>query len=138
MGSHTNQAGTIYSLAPRADNPALPYESRYERFECRGPEGQNWAVEFVRAGTLTAGDCPELYFFRANGEEVVVGISGAALEAFQKPRRLTREEKVDVAGLHLHKQIARGLPLDSRNLAICLDDLATLANELRLEIARRA
>ena len=60
----------------------MSYESRFERFEAAGPDGEQRAVEFRRAGFLTAGDRPELYFFRVAGDEVVVGISGSALEAF--------------------------------------------------------
>ena len=76
-------------------------ESLWERFEAMGPEGTRWAVRFLRAGFLTLGDHPELYFFRVThaaevpegaSEEVVVGISGDALNRFEKDRRsLSRE-----------------------------------------------
>lgn len=104
---------------------------------CRGPAGP-CAVEFVRAGTLTVADRPELYFFRVNAEEVTVGISGSALEEFQFTRRLAREEKVDVAGLHLSKQIAAGRDLDSRHLLIRGEELQQLAGELGLAAARQS
>jgi hypothetical protein len=111
----------------------VSYESRLERFEAVGPDGQQRAVEFRRAGFLTAGDRPELYFFRVAGEqeEIVVGISGSALQRFEQGRRrLTREEKIDVAGLWLKKQIAVGAPRDSSNLFVRDEQLAELAGEL--------
>jgi len=60
-----------------------PYEPKYERFEATAPDGTVLGVEFVRAGFLTAGDRPELYFFRVAGKEVVVGISGDSLRRFE-------------------------------------------------------
>ena len=88
-------------------------------------------MEFRRAGFLTAGDRPELYFFRVAGDEVVVGISGSALQEFERGRRrLSREEKIDVAGLWLRRQIAAGTASDSRNLLVRERELAELAGEL--------
>ncbi len=138
MGSHKPQSPVIYSRTSQVDNPALPYESRFERFDCCAPDDRILAVEFVRAGTLTAGDRPELFFFQAGREEVVVGVSGAALEDVQQARRLTREEKIDVAGLHLKKQIEAGRPLDSRALGVRGDELAVLLQELGFKIARQS
>jgi hypothetical protein len=109
----------------------MSYESRFERFEAAGPDGAERAVEFRRAGFLTAGDRPELYFFRVAGDEVVVGISGSALERFEQGRRrLSREEKIDVAGLWLKRQIAAGTACDSQHLFIRDTELAELAGEL--------
>ena len=111
----------------------MSYESRFERFEAVGPDGEQRAVEFRRAGFLTAGDRPELYFFRVAGgpEEVVVGISGSALQRFEQGRRrLNREEKIDVAGLWLKRQIVAGAPCDSSNLFLRDEQLAELAGEL--------
>ena len=109
------------------------YESKYERFDVAGVDGSRIAVEFVRSGFLAQGDRPELFFFRVNAEETVVGISGASLARFELGRRrLTREQKVDVAGRWLKRQIEAGLPLDSRSLYIQDDELAYLANELDL------
>lgn len=111
----------------------MSYESRFERFEVVGPDGGQRAVEFRRAGFLTAGDRPELYFFRVAGEqdEIVVGISGSALHRFEQGRRrLSREEKIDVAGLWLKRQIAAGAPCDSSNLFLRDEQLADLAGEL--------
>ena len=72
----------------------MKYEPRFEWFECRGPDGTHRVAQFVRAGFLTAGDNPELYFFRVAGGEVAVGISGSALRRFEQGRRrLNREEK---------------------------------------------
>ena len=109
----------------------MTYEPIYERFETVGSDGQRREVEFVRAGFLAQGDRPELFFFRVNGEETVVGISGGSLARFQRGRSsLTREEKIDVAGRWLKRQIEAGLPLDSRSLYIQDDELANLAIEL--------
>jgi hypothetical protein len=112
----------------------MPYESLYERFDATGPQGENYRVEFVRSGFLTQGDRPELFFFRVHAEEeAVVGISGASLARFEQKRsRLTREEKIDVAGRWLKRQIEAGMPLDSRNLYIRDHELANLASELDL------
>jgi len=110
----------------------MKYESRFERFEATGPDGKQRAVEFTRAGFLTVGDRPELYFFRVAGDEVVVGISGTALRGFEQGRRcLSREEKIDVAGLWLKRQIAVGASCDSHNLFVRDGELAALAGELR-------
>ena len=109
------------------------YESSYERFEVTGPDGKRKVVEFIRSGFLAQGDRPELFFFRVNGEEVVIGISGASLARFEHGRRrLTREQKIDVAGRWLRRQMEAGLPLDSRSLYIQDDELAHLANELNI------
>ena len=109
----------------------MPYEPIYARFEVAGPGGGRLAVQFVRASFLAQGDRPELFFFRVNGEETVVGISGTSLTAFERGRRrLTREEKIDVAGRWLKRQMEAGLPRDSRSLYIQDDELANLASEL--------
>jgi hypothetical protein len=109
------------------------YESIYERFEAVGSDGVRLSVDFVRAGFLAQGDRPELFFFRVKGEETVVGVSGASLTRFEcGRRRLTREQKIDVAGRWLKRQIEAGVPLDSRSLYIQDDELAYLANELDL------
>jgi hypothetical protein len=80
---------------------------------------------------LAQGDRPELFFFRVNGKETVVGISGASLARFESGRpRLSREQKIDVAGRWLKRQIEAGRPLDSGSLYIQDDELANLANEL--------
>ena len=41
-----------------------------------------------------------------------------------------REQKIDVAGRWLKRQMEAGSPLDSRSLYIQDDELANLANEL--------
>src|SRR5579862_2804511 len=103
----------------------MNYESRFERFEAAGPDGEIRAVEFRRAGFLTAGDRPELYFFRVAGGEVVVGISGSALQRFEHGRRrLSREEKIDIAGLWLKQQIVAGTAWDSDKLLVRHRELA--------------
>src|ERR1700688_1821729 len=109
----------------------MTYEPIYERFEVEGPDGNRLEINFVRAGFLAQGDRPELFFFRVNGEETVVGISGTSLTRFERGRsRLTREQKMDVAGRWLKRQMEAGSPLDSRSLYIQDDELANLANEL--------
>ena len=61
----------------------------------------------------------------------MVGISGTSLTQFERGRsRLTREQKIDVAGRWLKRQMEAGSPLDSRSLYIQDDELANLANEL--------
>ena len=120
----------------------MTYESRYERFEVVGPDGNRLEVHFVRAGTLTQGDRPELFFFQVTGaglnsrppdkgEETVVAISGMSLARFEHGRsRLSREQKIDVTGRWLKQQIEAGLYLDSRSLYIQDDELAHLASGL--------
>jgi len=109
----------------------MTYEPIYERFEVAGPDGSRVEISFVRAGLLTQGDRPELFFFRVNGEETVVGISGLSLARFERGRsRLSREQKIDVTGQWLKRQIQAGSHLDSRSLYIQDDELANLASEL--------
>jgi hypothetical protein len=108
----------------------MTYEPSWERFEATAPDGKRLPVEFIRAGFLTAGDQPELYFFRVAGEQVAVGISGSALRRFEEGRRLSREEKTDLAGLMLKRQIEAGTTLDSQNLFLRDGELAKLAGEL--------
>jgi hypothetical protein len=91
---------------------------------------------------LTQGDRPELFFFRVTGagctcspseegEETVVGISGLSLARFERGRRrLSREQKIDVTGRWLKRQVEVGSYLDSRSLYIQDDELANLASEL--------
>lgn len=137
MGKYGAGSLHVYSQPNEADNLHLSYASRFERFDCVRGDGSSAKVEFVRAGTLTAGDRPELYFFRVDGEEVTVGMSGNALEQLQRERRLTREEKIDVAGLHLKRQLQTGQPLDSRTLYVQLDALRELATELQIRTTRQ-
>lgn len=109
----------------------MPYESQWERFDAVGPDRQRRAVQFLKAGMMAAGDQPELYFFSVAGEQVVVGISGGALRRFQQPRRyLSREEKIDLAGLLLKRCIEAGAALEPQNLFLRDEQLAQLANDL--------
>jgi len=110
----------------------MRYEPIWERFEAMAPDGKLLPVEFIRAGFLTAGDQPELYFFRVAGEQVVVGISGSALRRFEEGRRLSREEKMDLAGLMLKRQIEAGTALESQNLFLGDGELVKLAGELHI------
>lgn len=122
----------------------MRYEPLFERFEATAPGGARIGGEFLRAGFLTVGDRPELYFFRVtplgfepqdlapNGpEDVAVGVSGDALKRFGNGRRcLSREEKIDLAGLMLKRNIEAGRCLDSNNLFIRDLELASLVGEL--------
>jgi hypothetical protein len=118
----------------------MKYEPLWERFEATAPDGTRCTVQFLRAGFLTLGDRPELFFFRVTrvadarqnvDVEAVVGISGDALKRFQNERRsLSREEKIDITGLLLKKTMEAGKTLDSKNLFIRERELAALAGEL--------
>jgi|ERR1700688_4512929 hypothetical protein len=118
----------------------MTYAPLFEQFEATAPDGGRRIAKFLRAGFLTLGDRPELYFFRVTpvgerpegiAEEAAVGLSGDALKRFEKPRRsLSREEKIDLTGLLLKKSIEAGKSLDSNNMFIRDDELAALAGEL--------
>jgi hypothetical protein len=109
----------------------MTYEPLYERFEVLGSDGTRLGVQFVRSGFLAQGDRPELFFFRINEEETVVAISGASLARFERGgRRLSREQKIDLAGRWLQRQMEAGKPLNSGSLYIQDDELANLAVEL--------
>jgi hypothetical protein len=112
----------------------VTYEPRFERFEAHGRDGRRLAAEFRRAGLLTLGDRPELYFFDVNGGEVAVGISGSALKRFERRRRLSREEKIDLAGSWLKRQMEAGVDLDSQNLFLRDEELAAMAGELSIRV----
>lgn len=111
----------------------MNYEPRFERFEAQGPDGRNLSVEFRKAGFLTLGDEPELYFFAVAGEETVVGISGSALKRMEQRRRLSREEKIDLAGGWLKRRIEAGVSLDSENLFLRDEELAQMAGDLSIQ-----
>ena len=109
----------------------MTYEPLYERFEVLAAGGTRLDVKFIRSGFLAQGDRPELFFFEINREEAVVGISGASLARFESGRhRLSREQKIDVAGRWLKRQMEAGKPLNSGSLYIQDDELANLAIEL--------
>ena len=112
----------------------MNYEPRFERFEAQGPDGRNVSVEFRKAGFLTLGDKPELYFFGVAGEEIVVGISGSALKRMEQKRRLSREEKIDLTGGWLKRRIEAGVRLDSENLFLRDEELAQMAGDLSIQV----
>jgi hypothetical protein len=113
------------------DKINMTYEPLYGRFEVLAAGGTRLGVKFIRSGFLAQGDRPELFFFEINGEEAVVGISGASLARFESGRhRLSREQKIDVAGRWLKRQMEAGKPLNSGSLYIQDDELANLAIEL--------
>jgi hypothetical protein len=109
------------------------YEARYEDFGVTAPNGQGSRVRFQKAGVLAAGDQPEIFLFEVDGCVVKVAISGEALRQFQQANRyLSREEKVDLAGLCLKMVIERGGEPVAGNLLITAGQLAQLARELGL------
>ena len=109
----------------------MAYESLYENFEAAGQDGHARRIVFKRAGTLAAGDRPELYFFEVNQRPAVVSVSGDALTAWQRANRyLSREEKIDVAALFLKQRIEHGLDLVAENLGIAQAELASLVRAL--------
>jgi len=114
----------------------MGHDSLFEYFEAVMPDGHRRQGRFLRAGFLTAGDRPELYFFNLGQEggesqEVVVGISSTALKRFETQRRcLSREEKIDLAGFLLKQKIESGVALDSQNLFVRDQELAQLVMEL--------
>jgi hypothetical protein len=120
----------------------LAYESKLERFEAVGREGERREVAFLRAGFLAMGDQPELYFFRTGAadmstadREIVVAISGSSLKRFQHGRRsLSREAKIDLTALLLKKRMEAGVPLESQNLFLRDEELAQLAAELGIPL----
>lgn len=113
----------------------MAYEPVYETFEAVGPDGQRSEVQFSKAGFLAMGDQPELYFFRVAGEETVVAISGDALRRVQHAHRyLSREEKIDLAGLLLKRRIESGVPLVAENLYLRDEELASVAHDLGLRL----
>ena len=112
-------------------SPRRPLDTRKVGTCTREGEVDDLTGDLLEAGFLTAGDQPELYFFRVAGEEVAVGVSGGALKRFQQGRRyLSREEKIDLAGLMLKRQIEAGTGLDSKNLFMQDGRLIQLAGEL--------
>ena len=115
----------------------MAYEPVYEQFVAQAPGGALRRVEFRKAGILTAGDRPEVYFFDVDGREVMVAISGGALEELQRGwRYLSREEKVDITGRLLRTQIEAGAPLTAANLFLDGERLRQLIAELDLRDAR--
>ena len=122
----------------------MSYEPRYERFEALAANGSLLRVEFLKSGFLALGDQPELFFFRlARGDaqeaeaaqQAIVAISGDALRRFERarPRRFSREEKIDIAGLWLKRQMEAGAPLDSAHLLVGADELTQLSHDLGFE-----
>src|SRR6266853_1685748 len=112
------------------DKINMTYEPLYERFEVLAAGGTRLGVKFIRSGFLAQGDRPELFFFQIDGEEAVVGISGASLARFEHGRRrLSREQKIDLAGRGLKGQIEAAMRLNSGSLYIRDDELANLASE---------
>ncbi|MFZ0634297.1 MAG: hypothetical protein WA755_18265 [Candidatus Acidiferrales bacterium] len=105
----------------------MAYESVFETFEAIGQDGRARKVVFKRAGFLAAGDQPELYFFEVNAESMVVGVSGDALQSWQREHRyLSREEKIDVAGLCLKQRIEQAEAPVDKNLRIARSELEFL------------
>jgi len=111
----------------------VTYEPRFERFDARGPDGRSRSVEFKKAGFLAAGDQPEVFFFHVDAGQVIVGVSGEALRQLQGRRRhLSREEKIDIAGLFLKERIEAGKELVAANLSVGGRELERLVSILGL------
>jgi hypothetical protein len=104
------------------------YEPAYEEFEAARPEEQPRRVKFVKAGLLAGAEPTELYFFDAEGERLIVAVSSGALRAWQVAARyLSREEKIDIAGLYLKRRLeaesapaAESLMLGEEELVECI------------------
>jgi hypothetical protein len=113
----------------------VSYESLYEKFRVVGPEGRASEAVFKKAGFLAAGDHPELYFFELDAQRVVVQVSGTALTNWQRScRYLTREEKIDVAGLWLKQRVASGTELSPENLYLQEAQLDEMVRALGLTV----
>jgi hypothetical protein len=109
----------------------VAYESVLEKFEAMGQDGIARAVAFKKAGVLSSGDRPELYFFDLDARPVIVCVSGGALAGWQNANRyLSREEKIDVAGLFLKRKIEAGTELVPEDLRIERGKLESLLREL--------
>ncbi len=105
----------------------MAYASEFEAFEAAGPEGGARKLSFKKAGTLASGDRPELYFFEESAQSIVVCVSGEALAVWQQAHRyLSREEKIDVAGLFLKMRIEEGGELAAEDLRIDGPELGKL------------
>ena len=143
----------------------MTYEPLCERFEVLRPDGSGVAVELCAQVFGRRGKRPDFLLSGAgcglsllprrqagsppkDGEETVVGISGLSLAprvrvvlaclAGKRAARLTREQKIHVAGRRLERQIEARLtggqaclPFDSWSLYIH-DELANLAGKLNL------
>jgi hypothetical protein len=112
----------------------VAYEPAYEAFTACTAEGRERSARFKRAGFLSLGDQPEVYFYIVDGSEIIVALSGDGLRQFQQPprRALSREEKIDITGLRLKKEIESGREL--QNLYIGGIELEELARELALSV----
>ena len=109
----------------------MAYATAFETFEATGRDGQSRKFSFKKAGFLAAGDQPELYFFEGSARPIAVCISGEALAAWQRAHRyLSREEKIDVAGLFLKKRIEEGRELTAEELRIAGSELELLLQTL--------
>ena|SRR5208282_3507091 len=109
----------------------MAYESAYETFEAIGPDGQARKAVFKKSGFLAVGDQPELYFFDLGSRSIVVCVSGEALQDWQRGHRyLSREEKIDVAGLFLKQRIEEGRELAAEDLRIARSELESLLESL--------
>ena len=109
----------------------MAYESVLEKFEAIGQDGAARAVAFKKAGVLASGDQPELYFFDVDTRKVIVCVPGEALAGWQGENRyLSREEKIDVAGLFLKRKIEAGTELKPEDLRIERSEYESLVHAL--------
>ena len=109
----------------------MNYESVLEKFEALGKDGVARAVAFKKAGVLASNDQPELYFFEVDTRQVMVCVAGEALAGWQNANRfLSREEKIDVAGLFLKRKIETEAELVPGDLRIERGELESLLGAL--------
>ncbi|HEY4739883.1 MAG TPA: hypothetical protein VIH76_04730 [Candidatus Acidoferrales bacterium] len=109
----------------------MAYESVFETFEATGQDGHARKFSFKKAGFLAGGDQPELYFFEGGAQPIVVCVSGEALAGWQRANRyLSREEKIDVAGLFLKNRIEEGGQVTAESLRINRLELECLLRKL--------
>ena len=111
----------------------MNYESVLEKFEALGKDGRARAVAFKKAGVLASQDQPELYFFEVDARQAIVCVSGEALAGWQNANRyLSREEKIDVAGLFLKQKIEAGSELVPGDLRIERETLEAMLGALNI------
>ena len=116
----------------------MAYDSVYENFEAIGKDGTPRRIAFKKAGTLASGDRPELYFFDVDAQPTIVCVSGDGLGGWQRANRyLSREEKIDVAGLFLKNKIESGTELLREDLKIERSELESLLQSLGIEGVRK-
>ncbi len=116
----------------------MAYESIYENFEVARAGGNPLRVIFKKAGVLAGVDQPELYFFEVDGERAIVAVESGALGQWQKMNHyLSREEKIDVAGLFLKRALeSESVSTTKLNLLVGEAELEEMVASLGLAAKR--